>query len=452
LFKDPKILNNSFKLDFFMKVVIIGGGAAGMTAASRIKAIKPDWEVTVFEETNFVSHAPCGIPYVVEGISKADHLMYYPPEFFRKERGIDVRINTKVIEVGEGFLRVRQNGRESKYEWDKLLIATGALPKIPNVKGSELDGIVTIRHPANAEKLKRIIDEAKNIVIVGAGYIGVEMAEAVSSLGKKVTVVEFLDQPLPNLDKEIANLVKAEMEKKVDLRLGEKLEAFEGKDRVERVVTNKNSYDCDLAIVATGIRPNVELAKMLGCKLGETGAIWVDEKMQTSVENVYSAGDCVETKHMVTGKKVWIPLAPAANKMGYVAGVNISGGSLEFPGVVGTQLTKFFELEIGSTGLSEKMARSEGFEVRSTVIKTKTRVHYYPGGKDITLKVIADEKGRILGAQAVGSEVAMRINVFAVMIQAGFKTRDVFFSDLAYAPPLTPIWDPIIVSARTLKF
>jgi NADPH-dependent 2,4-dienoyl-CoA reductase/sulfur reductase-like enzyme len=452
LFKDPKILNNSFKLDFFMKVVIIGGGAAGMTAASRIKAIRPDWEVTVFEETNFVSHAPCGIPYVVEGISKADHLMYYPPEFFRKERGIDVRINAKVIEVGEGFLRVRQNGRESKYEWDKLLIATGALPKIPNVKGSELDGIVTIRHPANAEKLKRIIDEAKNIVIVGAGYIGVEMAEAVSSLGKKVTVVEFLDQPLPNLDKEIANLVKAEMEKKVDLRLGEKLEAFEGKDRVERVVTNKNSYDCDLAIVATGIRPNVELAKMLGCKLGETGAIWVDEKMQTSVENVYSAGDCVETKHMVTGKKVWIPLAPAANKMGYVAGVNISGGSLEFPGVVGTQLTKFFELEIGSTGLSEKMARSEGFEVRSTVIKAKTRVHYYPGGKDITLKVIADEKGRILGAQAVGSEVAMRINVFAVMIQAGFKTRDVFFSDLAYAPPLTPIWDPIIVSARTLKF
>uniref|UniRef100_A0A7J2TIT6 CoA-disulfide reductase n=1 Tax=Archaeoglobus fulgidus TaxID=2234 RepID=A0A7J2TIT6_ARCFL len=435
-----------------MRVLIIGGGAAGMTAASRVKAMRPDWEVIVFEETNFVSHAPCGIPYVIEGISRADHLMYYPPEFFRKERGIDVRTNAKVLEVGEGFLRVRENGRESRYEWDKLLIATGALPKLPNVKGIDLDGIVTIRHPANAEKLKRKVDEAKKVVIIGAGYLGVEMAEAVSALGKKVTVIEFLDQPLPNLDREIAEIVKSEMEKKVDLRLGERLEAFEGKDRVETVVTNKNSYECDLAIVATGVRPNVELAKMLGCKIGETGAIWVDDRMQTSVENVYSAGDCAETRHLVTGKRVWIPLAPAANKMGYVAGVNISGGNLEFPGVLGTQLTKFFDLEIGSTGLNERMAKAEGFRVKSTLIRAKTRVHYYPGGKDIVLKVVADEDGRILGAQAVGSDVAMRINVFSVIIQAGFKTKDVFFSDLAYAPPLTPIWDPIIVSARTLKF
>ncbi|MEM3796661.1 MAG: FAD-dependent oxidoreductase, partial [Archaeoglobaceae archaeon] len=402
--------------------------------------------------TNFVSHAPCGIPYVVEGISKADHLMYYPVEFFRKERNIDVRINAKVVEAGEGYVRVRENGKESKYEWDKLLIATGALPKVPKVEGVDLENVVTIRHPAFAGRLKKVIDEAKKVVIVGAGYLGVEMAEAVASLGKKTTVVEFLDQPLPNLDKEIAEIVKTEMSKKVDLRLNEAVKAFEGKDKVERVVTEKGSYECDLAIVATGVRPNVEVAKMLGCKLGETGAIWVDERMRTSVENVFSAGDCAETKHMVTGKKVWIPLAPSANKMGYVAGVNIAGGELEFPGVLGTQLTKFFDLEIGSTGLSEKTARADGFEVKTTTIKAKTRVHYYPGGKDITLKVVADRDGRILGAQAVGSEVAMRINVFSAMIQAKFKVKDVFFADLAYAPPLTPIWDPIIVSARTLKF
>ncbi|MEM0021962.1 MAG: FAD-dependent oxidoreductase [Archaeoglobaceae archaeon] len=435
-----------------MRIVIVGGGASGMTAASRIKAMKPEWDVIVFEETNFVSHAPCGIPYVVEGISKADHLMYYPVEFFRKERNIDVRINAKVVEAGEGYVRVRENGKESKYEWDKLLIATGALPKVPKVEGVDLENVVTIRHPAFAGKLKKVIDEAKKVVIVGAGYLGVEMAEAVASLGKKTTVVEFLDQPLPNLDKEIAEIVKTEMSKKVDLRLNEAVKAFEGKDKVERVVTEKGSYECDLAIVATGVRPNVEVAKMLGCKLGETGAIWVDERMRTSVENVFSAGDCAETKHMVTGKKVWIPLAPSANKMGYVAGVNIAGGELEFPGVLGTQLTKFFDLEIGSTGLSEKTARADGFEVKTTTIKAKTRVHYYPGGKDITLKVVADRDGRILGAQAVGSEVAMRINVFSAMIQAKFKVKDVFFADLAYAPPLTPIWDPIIVSARTLKF
>lgn len=435
-----------------MKVLIVGGGAAGMTAASRIKAIKPEWEVTVFEETNFVSHAPCGIPYVVEGISRADHLMYYPVEFFRKERGIDVRTNAKVVEAGQGYLSVREDEKERRYEWDKLLIATGASPKVPKVEGVELENVVTIRHPAFAEKLKMKIDEAQRIVIVGAGYLGVEMAEAVATRGKKVTVVEFLDQPLPNLDKEIAEIVKAEMSKRVNLRLNEAVKAFEGKDRVERVITDKMSYECDLAIVATGVRANVEIAKMLGCKVGETGAIWVDEKMRTSVDNVFSAGDCVETKHMITGKRVWIPLAPSANKMGYVAGVNIAGGDLEFPGVLGTQLTKFFDLEIGSTGLNEKVARVEGFEVRTTTIKARTRVHYYPGGKDITLKVVADRESRILGAQAVGSEVAMRINVFSAMIQAKFKTKDVFFADLAYAPPLTPIWDPIIVAARTLKF
>ncbi|MCS7119075.1 MAG: FAD-dependent oxidoreductase [Archaeoglobaceae archaeon] len=435
-----------------MKVLIVGGGAAGMTAASRVKAMKPEWDVKVFEETNFVSHAPCGIPYVVEGISKANNLMYYPPEFFRRERGIDLHINAKVIDAGEGYLRVIENGKENKYEWDKLLIATGASPRLPKVKGIELDGIVTVRHPANAEKLKEKVNEANRIVIVGAGYLGVEMAEAVSAIGKKAIVLEFLDQPLPNLDKEIAEIVKAEMEKKVELRLNEGVKAFEGKNKVERVITDKGSYECDLAIVATGVRANIEIAKMLGCRIGETGAIWVDDKMQTNIENVFSAGDCVETKHLITGKKVWIPLAPTANKMGYVAGVNIADGYLEFPGVLGTQLTKFFDLEIGSTGLNEKSAKSEGFKVKATVIKARTRVHYYPGGKELTLKVVADSDGRVLGAQAVGGEVAMRINIFAAMIQAGFKTKDIFFSDLAYAPPLTPIWDPIIVSARTLKF
>lgn len=435
-----------------MKVAVIGGGAAGMSAASRIKSLHPDWEVAVFEAKNFVSHAPCGNPYVVEGISKAEDLMYYSPEFFRKERGIDLHINAEVVEAEQGSLRVREEGKERRYEWDKLLIATGALPKVPKVEGFELENVITIRHPSEAGKIKMLVDSARNIVIVGAGYIGVEMAEAVSALGRKVTVVEFLDQPLPNLDKEIADIVKEKMAKKVDLRLGEAVKAFKGDGKVKRVVTDKSVYECDLAIVATGAKPNTKLAEMLGCKLGESGAIKVDSRMRTSVENVYAAGDCAEAIHLVTKKPTWIPLGPVANKMGYVAGVNMAGGDLEFPGVLGTQLTKFFDLEIGSTGLNERQAKKEGFDVRKTVIKAKTRVHYYPGGKDILLKVLADGNGRIIGAQAVGSEVAMRINVFAVMIQAGFTTKDVFFADLAYAPPLTPIWDPIIVSAINLKF
>ncbi|MET1124338.1 MAG: FAD-dependent oxidoreductase [Archaeoglobaceae archaeon] len=437
-----------------MRVIVVGGGAAGMSAASRVKALKPDWEVVVFEETNFVSHAPCGIPYLVEGlVSSAEELMYYKPEFFRKERGIDVRTNAKVVDAKPGIVRVMENGEEREYEWDRLILATGALPKLPPVEGIDLPGVFTVRHPARAEEIARAVEEAENVVIVGAGYVGVEMAEAAAARGKKVTVIEALQQPLPNLDAEMAEIVKREMEKKVELRLEEKLAAIEGKDRVERVVTDRGDYRADVVVVATGVKANVEIAEKLGCEIGETGAIRTDSRMRTSVENVYAAGDCAETRHIVTGKPAWIPLAPSGNKMGYVAGVNAAGGELEFPGVLGTQFTKFFDLEIGSTGLSERVARLEGYEVKTAFVKAKTRVHYYPGGRDVWLKVVADaETKKILGAQIVGADVAMRVNVLATMIQAGFTSRDAFFTDLGYAPPFTPIWDPIIVAARILRF
>ncbi len=437
-----------------MKVVVIGGGAAGMSAASRVKALKPEWDVKVFEATEFVSHAPCGIPYVVEGLSESSKdLMYYPPKFFREKRGIDLHTNATVIEAGDGYLRVEENGRENKYEWDKLILAVGALPKTPPIEGIDLGNVFTVRHPVQADAITRAVAKAENVVIIGAGYIGLEMAEAAAARGKKVTVIEFLDQPLPNLDRDVAEIVKGKMEKRVTLKLREGVEAIEGDGTVKRVVTNKGEYDADVVIVATGVRPNTELAEQLGCRIGETKAIWTDSKMQTSVENVYAAGDCAETVHMLTGKRVWIPLAPPGNKMGYVAGVNAAGGELEFPGVLGTQLTKFFELGIGATGLTEKAAVDEGFDVKAVMITAKTRVHYYPGAEDTWVKVVA-EKGsnRILGAQVLGADVAMRVNVFATMIQAGFTTRDAFFADLGYAPPFTPIWDPVIVAARVLKF
>ncbi|MCS7122050.1 MAG: FAD-dependent oxidoreductase [Archaeoglobaceae archaeon] len=436
-----------------MKVVVIGGGAAGMTAASRIKALKQDWNVTVFEETDFVSHAPCGIPYLMEGIVKSVYdLMYYKPEFFREKRGIDLHTNAKVLEAGKGYVRVLEKGEEKNYEWEKLIVATGALPKVPKVDGIDLENVFTVRHPATSRKLLESLEKAEKILIVGAGYLGVEMAEACAARGKKVTVVEALDQPLTNLDKEVSEVVRKEMEKYVDLKLNEKLQAIEGKDKVEKVVTDKNEYKADLVFIAVGVRPNVELAKDLGCEIGKTGAIKTDSKMRTSLENVFAAGDCAETVHFITKKPTWIPLAPAANKMGYVAGLNTVGGNLDFPGTLGTQFTKFFELEIGSTGLSERTAKAEGFEVKTTFIEASTRVPYYPGGKRIWLKVVADKRGKLLGAQAVGSEVAMRINTLSVMIQAGFSAKDAFFSDLGYAPPLTPIWDPVIVAARNLRF
>ncbi len=437
-----------------MKVVVIGGGAAGMSAASRVKALRPEWDVKVFESTEFVSHAPCGIPYVVEGLSESSKdLMYYTPQFFREKRGIDLHTGARVVEAGDGYIRVEENGKESRYEWDKLVIATGASPRIPPIDGTDLKNVFTADLPPDADVIKAASKDAKNVVIIGAGYIGVEMSEAFVALNKNVTLIGIYDYPLPRFDEEMGRIIKEKMAEKVNLRMNEHAIAIEGKKKVEKVVTDKGEYPADLVIIATGVKPNTELAEQLGCRIGETRAIWTDSKMQTSVENVYAAGDCAETVHMVTGKRVWIPLAPPGNKMGYVAGVNIAGGNLEFPGVLGTQLTKFFDLGIGATGLTEKAAVKEGFEVKTAMIKAKTRVHYYPGAEDTWVKVVAEkESNRILGAQVLGADVAMRVNIFATMIQGGFTTRDAFFADLGYAPPFTPIWDPVVVAARVLKF
>ncbi len=437
-----------------MKIVIVGGGAGGMTAASRIRALKPEWDVKVFEATSFVSHAPCGIPYAIEFDFPSNELMYYKPEVFIKERGIDLHMNARVTELKKGIAIVEENGETNEYEWDKLLIATGASPKIPNVDGKDLKNIFTADLPPDADKIRESAKNAENVVVIGAGYVGIEMAEAFSALGKKVTVIEMAELPLPNFDPEIGEIVKKEMENKVNLRLGERLEAFEGKEKVERVITDKGEYKADLVIVGIGVKPNTELAEQIGVKLGGTGAIEVNRKMETNVKDVYAAGDVAEVEHYITGKKVWIPLAPPGNKMGYVAGVNMSGGDMEFPGVLGTQITKFHDLQIGKTGLTEREALKEGYKVKTAFITANTKVHYYPGATKTFIKAVKDaETNRILGAQIAGYEmVAMRTNVFAVAIQGQFTTKDLFFSDLVYAPPFTPIWDPVTVSARVLKF
>jgi len=436
-----------------MEVAIVGGGGAGMTAASRIKALKPDWNVRVFEASSFVSHASCGIPYAIEFDFSSEMLMYYKPEFFVEKRGIEVHINAKVVKAKRGSIIVNEEGEEKEYEWDKLLIATGASPKIPPIEGVDLNNVFTIDLPPIVDEIKKVATDAENVVIVGAGYIGIEMAEAFSSIGKKVTLIGKYEYPLPRFDKEIGEIIKREVEKKVNFK-AEKVVAIEGKDKAEKVVTDKNEYKADLVILATGVKPNVELAKDIGVELGKSGAIKTNEFMETSVENVYAAGDCAEVKHLLMGKPVWIPLAPTANKAGYVAGVNMCGHRLEFPGVLGSQITKFYDLEIGRTGLTEREAKAEGFNVKSAFIEAHTKVPYYPGSKKIYIKAIKDaDTNRILGAQIVGYEdVAMRVNVFALAIQAGFTTKDVFFSDLVYAPPFTPIWDPVTVTARVLKF
>ncbi|ASJ16676.1 CoA-disulfide reductase [Thermococcus chitonophagus] len=438
------------------RVVIIGGGAAGMSAASRVKRLRPEWDVKVFEATEWVSHAPCGIPYVVEGISPTEKLMHYPPEVFIKKRGIDLHLNAEVIEVDQGYVRVREKDGEKSYEWDYLVFANGASPKVPPVEGIDLPGVFTADLPPDAVAIKEYMEkhEVKDVVIVGGGYIGVEMAEAFVAQGKNVTVIERGNRILKrSFDKEVTDVLEEKMKQHVNLRLQEIIMRIEGRDRVEKVITDAGEYKADIVILATGIKPNIELAKQLGVRIGETGAIWTNEKMQTSVENVYAAGDVAETKHVITGRKVWIPLAPAGNKMGYVAGSNIAGKEIHFPGVLGTSITKFMDVEIGKTGLTEQEAIKEGYDVRTAFIKASTRPHYYPGARPIWLKGVVDnETNRLLGVQAVGAEILPRIDTAAAMLMAGFTTKDAFFTDLAYAPPFAPVWDPLVVLARVLKF
>lgn len=434
-------------------VLVIGGGAAGMAAASKAKRTNHELDILVVEASKFVSYAPCGIPYYVEGLVK-DHmdLIHYPAEFFIKKRGINVMTETRVIDIDlEGKTAIIQNAEVSKeIEFSKLIIATGAKPIIPPIEGVELEGIHTIHHIEDGIKLRKTIEKASKIAIVGAGYIGLELTEALIERKKKVILLEMLPHVLPNIDSDMAEIIERKlMERGVDLHLNEKVIAFEGNDRINKVITIKNQYDVDLVILSVGVKPNVDLFKNSKLKFGVKNAIKVNKKMETNLKDIYAAGDVAETKHLVTKKPTWIPLAQTANKMGRVAGANVAGGNMIFPGVVGTAFTKVFDLNIARTGLSEHEAREAGFDVRSVKIEAKTKANYYPGAKTIYVKLIFDaETRRLLGGQIIGGEdTAGRVNVLATALYTNLTVDDIFYIDLGYAPPFAPVWDPLVIAS-----
>jgi len=437
-------------------IIIIGGGAAGMSAASRIRKLQPEWRITVFEATAWVSHAPCGIPYVIEGVSREDQLMHYSPEFFIKERNLDLHMETKVIRVDRKSVTVEEQGKEKSYPWDQLLFANGAVPLRPPIPGTDLPGVFTADLPPDALAIRNYMEknEVANVVIIGTGYIAIEMAEAFVAQKKQVTLMGRSGRILrKTFDSDITDLIEARVGQDVKLRLREKITALQGGTRVEQVITDGGSRPADMVILATGIRPDTSLAEGLGVETGSTGAIRTDGTMQASLPGVFAAGDIAESYHLLTGKNSWIALAPAGNKMGYVAGSNMAGRKALFPGIVGTAITKFREMEIGRTGLTEKEAEDSGYSIRSAMIKAATGPSYYPGHEKIWLKgIVEKESGRLLGLQAVGKNVLARIDTFSLALQKGCTTADLFFSDLAYAPPFSPVWDPLVVLARVLKF
>jgi len=448
------------------RLVVIGGGAAGMAAASRAKRLRKDLDVVVIERTRYVSFALCGIPYYIGCVVKTlDDLLFYPPEEFTKKRGINIMFRTEATRVDLSERRVYyrnlDTGEEGSLEFDYLVFALGARSKAPKIwpEIREAENVFYISHLDSAKEIRDYalsLRRGSRAVLVGGGYVGLELAENLANLGFKVTIVEAAPQLAPRaLDPDMAELVeKTLVSHGVEVVKEAPVKGFKiVGGRAVAAETEKGDFQGDIFIVGVGVEPNVDLAREAGVRIGETGAIWTDDHMRTDKEGVYAVGDAVEHTDIVTGARVWRPFAQIANKMGYVAGSNIGGREAVFPGSVGTSTFKTFETVVARTGLSASQAEKHGFKPIEVKLEAGTRAHYIPGGTKITLKVVADEDtGRLLGAQAVGASetVLWRINVIASLLTTKSTVWDLFTSDLGYAPPLAPVWDPLIIAARLL--
>ncbi len=455
-----------------MKVVIIGGVAAGPKAASKIIRMKPDASVTVIEKGHLLSYAGCGLPYYVSGeIKEQRELMETPAgvirdaAFFLNVKNLKVQNRTEALEIDRKGKRVRtktiDGGKESWIDYDKLVLATGASPVIPPIPGTDKSNVFTLHGVHDAEGIKAVLSEhrAKDVVIIGGGLIGVEATEALVTHGCRVTVVEMLPQILSMLDWEMARLIENYMETKgVRILTGTKALALENRDgaadRVTHVKTDKGDIPADMVILAIGVRPETALAKQAGLTIGEkTGAIQVDDHMRTSDPDIYAAGDCVECIDRLTGRPCYVPLGSTANKQGRVVAVNICGGDESFPGVLGSSICKIFDYCAGRTGLTERAAADLGYDVITAMVPGADKAHYMPNSKMLLMKLIADKKtGKLLGVQITGpGEGAKRLDVAATALTAGMTLDQLAHLDLSYAPPYASAMDNLITAANVAR-
>jgi len=439
------------------RLIVVGGVAAGMSAAAKAKRTRKGLDIVVYEQSGHVSYGSCGFPYFIKGeIPNVEEVIARTPAQFAAQ-GIQARIHHRVlaVETATQTLRVEnlETGREFVDHWDGLILATGGTAARPPIPGLELPGIFTLRTVEDAVAIRQWLEERqpRRGVIVGGGSIGMEMAEALSAYGVELAVVEMRSQVLPNLDAEMAGYVQDELRRwKVALHLGRAVQAFEGRGRVEWAVVGEERLPAELVIFSIGVKPDVSLARGAGLILGPTGAVAVDERQRTSVAKVWAAGDVAEARHLVTGRPAYMPLGTTANKQGKVAGANAAGGDETFPGIVGTSVVKVFGLTAAQTGLTEKQTRAEGIDAAAVTITANSRANYMPDRASIHVKLtFVRDSRRVLGCQMVGSDgVAKRIDVVAAALRAGWATRDLADLDLAYAPPFAPVWDPILVAAN----
>ena len=451
------------------RIVVIGGVAAGPKAAARARRLDPSAEITIVEKDEILSYASCGLPYYISGMVKARRQLITSsagalrdPQFFAKVKNIKVLNKTLAVAVDRQAREVEvqdlSTGETRRLPYDKLIIATGAETLEPPIPGKDLQNVVRLKRVEDADRFRAYVESQprSQVVLVGGGLIGIEMAEALTLKGFDVTIVEMLPHILPMLDADVTSLLEKYLRNMgVKLALGARVERFDGDDqgRLKSVVTTKGTFEAPLALLSIGFRPNVELARKAGLLIGTSGGIVVNQYMQTSDPNIYAAGDCAEKSCTMRGTSCFLPLGSVANKEGRVAGSHAVGHTDRFPGVVGATAVKIFDWNVGRAGLSVEQATALGIPVVSMTVAGGDKPHYYPGNNEVILKLVGEKASRrLLGIEGMGpGEVIKRIDV-AITAMAGRMTVDeVAQLDLAYAPPYSEAMDVLIQAANALR-
>ena len=436
------------------KIIIIGAHAAGLDAASAARKTDRTAEITLITKEEKPAYSRCGLPFVIGGhIKNFDDLIVFPDRFYKMMK-LNLLTETTVTNIDSKGKTVdiqNKSGNKETLTYDSLIIATGADPFLPPIKGREKNGIFVVRTLEDGAKISKAVEKAKSAVIIGAGLIGLEVAVACLERGLKTTVVEFLPYVLPILlDKAMAERVQKALEEKgMNIIVGKGAEEFHGTDKVTGVLVGGETIPADLVVVATGVRANIELAKNAGVTLGQKG-IKANVKMETNIKDVYAVGDCAESINLVTHRPMMSQLGTTAVRQAKVAGINAAGGYSTFTGALGSWITRLFDTEIGGTGLTEFMAGRAGIKTVSGTIVSKTRADYFPGALPVRIKLVADkETTKLIGAQIIGGEeVTQRINALSFAILNEMSIKELAKAETCYAPPVSETWEPMVLAAE----
>ena len=442
------------------KILIIGGNAAGLTAASRAKRLDPRLDVTVLESGPAISYSTCGIPYFLSNMVAADDLISYTPQSLGKERGIQAHVDTRVEQIIPSRKRVtgvrRDTGEHVEFGFDRLLIATGVKPRVPEIPGTSLKNVYTLTNLEDAMRIREVLPAVQRVAIVGAGYVGLEMTECLHGLGKTIHVYERESHVLPGMDDDMARIIEYELQRfGIGLSTSAKVLALVGADggvSGVKAASGLGIQPADMVLLDTGVVPRVELAREAGIQIGLSGAIAVNAYMETNVPGIFAAGNCAETFCPIRRRPVLNYIGTVAAKQGRIAGENMAARRTKFLGALGTTVLKVFDLAVARTGLSSDDAAAESIPTVSARIEAPDRAAYYPGARKIWVKLIVDrDSQKLIGAQAVGyGDASKRIDVAATAITAGLRVDELAQLDLAYSPPFGNLWDPLLIAAQAI--